>query len=195
MISKLSTSDLLAQKLLPAEFSKLKRHPISLILNNIRSLQNVGLIFRIADSFLIEKVYLTGFTGYPPLAEDDPRSEGVKEHAQREISKTAINLIPFVKWEYQKDPVLVIKELKKKDYQIVALEQTWQSKKFIGANYRFPLALIVGHERDGVDELLLDLSDLIIEIPMLGMGNSHNVAISTALTLSEIIFHQNPSKT
>lgn len=188
MIHKISTDELVKSKPDQSEFSKIKRNPIVLILHNVRSLQNVGLIFRLADAFLVEKVYLTGFTGYPPLSKDDPRPQNIQDHALREIQKTAINLLPFVPWEYQEDAVSLISELKKKKYQIVSVEQTKESVGFSKVSFKEPLALILGHERWGVDELLLDLSDLVVEIPMLGMGNSHNVAMTAAILLSRIVF-------
>lgn len=190
MINKLTTAELVKTKPSPAEFARLSRKPVVLILNNVRSLQNVGLIFRIADAFLIEKVYLTGFTGYPPLPKDDPRPQNIQAHALKEIEKTAINLLPFISWQYEENPIPLIQKLKKQKYQIVSVEQTKESEGFIEAAYRFPLALILGHERWGVDELLLDLSDLIVEIPMLGMGNSHNVAMTAAIILSELVNHR-----
>lgn len=189
MIHKLSTDDLTQSKPSPKGFQELPRNPISLILHNVRSLQNVGLIFRVADAFLVEKVYLTGFTGYPPLLQNDPRPPHIQTHALNEIQKTAINLLPFVPLEYQEDPIPLLKKLKKINYQIISVEQTKESVNFTKAKYKFPFVLIFGHERLGVDELLLDLSDLVIQIPMLGMGNSHNVAMSTGIILSEIVSH------
>jgi len=192
MIHKLTTEDLIQSKPQTEEFKKLRRNPIVLILHNVRSLQNVGLIFRVADAFLVEKIYLTGFTGYPPLLQNDPRPPHIQAHALNEIQKTAINLLPFIPWEYQENPIPLLKKLKKINYQIISVEQTKESINFIHAEYKFPLALLFGHERLGVDELLLDLSDLVIQIPMLGMGNSHNVAMSAGIILSEIVGHHLP---
>lgn len=189
MIHKLSTDDLTQSKPSFEDFQKLPKNPIVLILHNVRSLQNVGLVFRVADAYLVEKVYLTGFTGYPPLPQNDPRPSHIQLHALNEIQKTAINLLPFIPWEYQENPIPLLKKLKKINYQIISVEQTKESVNFTKAKYKLPLALIFGHERLGVDELLLDLSDLVIQIPMLGMGNSHNVAISAAIVLSEITNH------
>lgn len=192
MIHKLSTDDLTQSKPSPKGFPELPRNPISLILHNVRSLQNVGLIFRIADAFLVEKIYLTGFTGYPPLLQNDPRPTHIQAHALSEIQKTAINLLPFIPWEYQEDPIPLLKKLKNQNFQITSVEQAREAVDFTKADYRFPLILIFGHERLGVDELLLDLSDLVIQIPMLGMGNSHNVAMSAGIVLSEIANHHLP---
>lgn len=192
MIHKLSTDNLTQSKPSPQGFLELPKNPISLILHNIRSLQNVGLIFRVADAYLIEKVYLTGFTGYPPLLQNDPRPPHIQAHALNEIQKTCINLLPFIPWEYQEDPIPLLKKLKKINYQIISVEQTKESANFTQPKYKFPLVLIFGHERLGVDELLLDLSDLVIQIPMLGMGNSHNVAMSAGIVLSEIVSHHLP---
>lgn len=180
MVHKLTTDELVAQKPPAQNFIKAKRHPVSFILHNIRSLENVGLFFRLADAVLVEKIYLTGYTGYPGM-ENDAREERIIAHAEKEISKTAIKLVPFVPWEYNPDVLSVLGNLKRGNHQIVSVEQTDQSTDFRLAEYHFPLALIFGHERTGVKDELLEKSDLIVHIPMLGMGNSHNVAMSAAI--------------
>lgn len=193
---KYTTAELVSQKLSKAKFKKLKRNPIVFILHNIRSLENVGLFFRLADALRIEKIYLTGFTGYPTLPaealakegmEKDPRDPRIIAHAEKEINKTAIKLVPFVPWEQNKDVNSVFYQLRTTNYQLVGVEQTYESVDYSLALYRFPLALIFGHERTGVEEELLEKCDLIIHIPMLGMGNSHNVAISAAIISSELL--------
>ncbi|MDO8515184.1 MAG: TrmH family RNA methyltransferase [bacterium] len=173
---KYTTDELVAQKPTPKAFSMVKRNPIIFILHNIRSLQNVGLFFRLADALLIEKIYLTGYTGYPRLKDDD-RPERVILHAENEINKTAIKLVPFVPWERSE----TIPNLP--GYELVGVEQTDES-----VDYRTPClpagrptALIFGHERIGVEDDVLEKCDKIIHIPMLGMGNSHNVAMSAAI--------------
>ncbi len=135
---KYTTDELVSQKLSPGKFKKLKRNPIIFILHNIRSLENVGLFFRLADAILAEKIYLTGYTGYPRL-ENDLREERIILHAEKEINKTAIKTVPLVPWEKSETvPSLP-------GYQIIGVEQTDQSVDYTLAPYRFPLALIFGH--------------------------------------------------
>ncbi len=171
---KFTTDELVAQKPAVSKFKKMKRNPIVFVLHNIRSLQNVGLFFRLADAILAEKIYLTGYTGYPRL-ENDPREKRVIDHAEKEIEKTAIKLVPFVPWEKcDKIPELP-------GYQKVCVEQTNESVDYQKTEFKKPVALIFGHERTGVEDEILEKSDLIVHIPMLGMGNSHNVAMSAAI--------------
>lgn len=177
---KYTTDELVAQKPTEAELKKLPRNPLVFVLHNIRSLQNVGLFFRLADAIRAEKIYLTGYTGYPKL-ENDTRRPGAIIHAENEINKTAIKLVPLIPWEQSNDPLLVLNSLKSQNYQIVSVEQTDKSVDYMLAAYRFPLALIFGHERTGVEDEILEKSDLVVHIPMLGLGNSHNVAMSGAV--------------
>lgn len=171
---KYTTDELVAQKLPPEGFAKLKRRPLVFILHNLRSLQNVGLFFRLADALLVEKIYLTGYTGYPRL-QNDERQERIIIHAENEIDKTAIKLVPFVPWERSE----TIPDLP--GYQMIGVEQTNQSVDYSLADYRPPTALIFGHERTGVEDDILKKCDFVVHIPMLGMGNSHNVAMSAAI--------------
>lgn len=174
IMRKYTTDELVAQKPSPEEFAKIKRNPIVFILHNIRSLQNVGLFFRLADALLIEKIYLTGYTGYPRMVNDD-RPERVIIHAENEINKTAIKLVPFVPWEKsEKIPDLP-------GYQMIGVEQTDESIDYKIANCQLPIALIFGHERTGVEDEVLEKCNYVVQIPMLGMGNSHNVAMSAAI--------------
>jgi tRNA G18 (ribose-2'-O)-methylase SpoU len=182
---KFTTEELVSQKPSPEDFRKRPRYPLVFILHNIRSLQNVGLFFRLADAFLVEKIYLTGYTGFPRL-ENDLRDERVITHAEKEINKTAIKLVPFVPWEQHEDVHEIISHLKSQGFQIIAVEQTDESINYKKASYRFPIALIFGHERTGVEDDLLANCNLAIEIPMLGLGNSHNVATSAAIITSHL---------
>lgn len=182
---KYTTDELAGLKPTPGEFQKLKRSPVSFILHNIRSLENVGLFFRLADALLIEKIYLTGYTGYP-RKENDEREERIIAHAEKEIQKTAIKLVPFVPWERVEDINSLISQISP-ICQIVGVEQTDQSQDYRQAHFKTPLALLFGHERTGVEDELLNQCDLIIHIPMLGMGNSHNVAMSASIIASHIL--------
>ena len=183
---KFTTDELINQKPSEEEFKKLKRNPISFILHNVRSLENVGLFFRLADALLIEKIYLTGYTGYP-RTENDFREERIITHAEKEIQKTAIKLVPFVPWEQREDVLSLLSDLSNLNYQIVGIEQTDQSLDYTLAAFRYPLALIFGHERTGVENELLEKCDFVVHIPMLGRGNSHNVAVSAAIIANHIL--------
>lgn len=184
---KKTTEDLVSEKPSFSEFKKQERNPIVVILNNVRSLQNVGLVFRVCDAICARKLYLTGFTGYPPLPKNDPRRPGVITHAKNQIEKTAIKTVDYVPWEYQKDGVKLVKKLKKEGWQIVAVEQTWQSLNYEKAPYKFPVAIIFGHEREGIEDPVLALADFAVEIPMLGFGNSLNVAMAASVVGYELV--------
>ncbi len=186
VVHKYTTDELVAQKPEEEKFRKLPRNPVVFILHNLRSLENVGLFFRLADAIRAEKIYLTGYTGYPRKAADG-REERIIRHAEKEIEKTAIKLVPFVPWEQQEDVSKVLGGLKANGYQLIAVEQTDESIDYTQAPYRYPLALLFGHERTGVEEELLGECGLAIHIPMEGMGNSHNVAMSAAIISYHIL--------
>lgn len=183
---KLTTDELVAQKPAVSKFKKKKRNPIVFVLHNIRSLQNVGLFFRLADAILAEKIYLTGYTGYP-RKKNDTREKRVIDHAEKEIEKTAIKLVPFVPWEQKDDVLGLLSNLSNLGYLIVSVEQTDKSIDFDKAKYQKPITLVFGHERTGVEDEILKKSDLVVHIPMLGMGNSHNVAMSAAIISYHIV--------
>lgn len=182
---KISTEELVAQKLSLEEYKKTPKIPINVVVDGIRSLDNVGLLFRLCDAFRVNKLYLCGITGYPAVANDD-RPPHIIERQDRRINKTAIKTISYMDWEYRPDVVGIVKERKSKGEAIVVLEQTDESVNYQNTKYVFPMTLVVGHERTGVSDEILKMSDMVIEIPMRGMGNSHNVAVSTAIVLAEI---------
>jgi len=182
---KITTEELVASKLPLEEFKKLPKTPITVVVDGIRSLDNVGLLFRICDGFLVKKLYLCGITGYPVVPNDD-RPPHIIERQDRRINKTAIKTISYMDWEYKQDVEEVVRAQKTAGDQIVVLEQTDESKDYQKTEYQFPLTLVVGHERTGVSDAILNIADRIIEIPMQGMGNSHNVAVSTAIVLAQM---------
>lgn len=137
------------------------------ICDSIRSLHNVGSIFRTADGAGVDKIYLCGITGCP----DD-------EKAKEKIAKVALGAEKTVKWEYTRQTGRIVKKLKSEGYQIVALEQTKNSVDCFDFKPKFPMALIIGNEVEGVKKSLLDKSDKIIEIPMRGSKESLNVSVS-----------------
>lgn len=139
------------------------RLPFCILLNNIRSLHNVGSIFRTADGAGAEKIWVCGITGYPP---------------RLEIAKTALGAEKRIPWEYRKDAVTVLKELKNNGYKIVALEQARESIPYEDFIPESPVCLVVGHEISGVEDGLMPLCDAVLEIEMAGVKNSLNVAVA-----------------
>ena len=183
---RITTEELVASKPALEEFKKQPKTPITVVVDGIRSLDNVGLIFRICDGFRVKKLYLCGITGYP-MVENDERPPHTIERQDRRIKKTAIKNVEYMDWEYKPDVEAVVAEQKSAGDKIVVLEQTDTSTDFQKTDYQFPLTLVVGHERTGVSDAILKVADHIIEIPMHGMGNSHNVAVSTAIVLTEMM--------
>lgn len=185
---KYTTKELVSAKPTVAKYKKIPKNPIVVIADNIRSLENVGLIFRLCDAFRTEKLYLCGITGYPKI-ENDPRRFALQERANRMIKRTAIKTIGLVPWEHRDQTIDVVKELKEKNYQIISIEQTDQSIEYTKADIHFPIALVVGHERNGIENKVLKKSNIIVQIPMYGVGNNLNVATALAIVGYEMIHH------
>jgi tRNA G18 (ribose-2'-O)-methylase SpoU len=156
----------------------------------VRSLANVGLIFRVCDALRVERLYLCGITGYPvdPEPGRDPRPRHVQERAEREIAKTAVMAIPYVPWEYASSATGVVEALRGRGYQVVAVEQTHTSVAYTRAGiYRQPVALVFGHERAGIAPAALETADMCVEVPVYGMANSLNVAMACTLVGYEVL--------
>jgi len=186
MPTKKTTEELVGERPSADEVSKLPRTPISIIVDNVRSLDNVGLLFRLSELARIEHLYLAGYTGYPEKEGDD-RSQATLDRHHSRINKTAVYAVPHQPWSHVADPVPLVQDLKGKGYQIVSLEQTTNSKPYHQVDYTLPIAFIIGHERQGVRQELIDLSDQVVEIPIHGLGNSHNVAMSCGIVLYHIL--------
>jgi tRNA G18 (ribose-2'-O)-methylase SpoU len=160
------------------------------VLDDVRSLANVGLLFRVCDALRVEKLYLCGITGHPadPKPERDPRPRHVQDRAEREIAKTAVMAVPFVPWEYHASAVELLPRLRERGYQLVAVEQAHNSVNYTQPGmYRPPLALIFGHERAGVASAALQAADVCVEVPVYGMANSLNVAMACSVVGYEIV--------
>lgn len=176
---KLSHDEISKKRSTLETISSVKKLPVYVILNSIRSNYNVGSIFRTSDGAMIEKLYLCGYTPHPP---------------KKEILKTALGATESVKWEYVKDPLNVIKELKSNGVKICALELTENSKPYYELTKNdFPLALVVGNEISGVSQEILDHCDFSIEIPQYGIKQSLNVAVAYGIAIFELrkIFDRN----
>jgi tRNA G18 (ribose-2'-O)-methylase SpoU len=184
------TAELVAAKPTPRVFARLPRAPVSVVLDDVRSLANVGLIFRLCDATRVERLYLCGITGHPayPDPERDPRPRHVQERAEREIAKTAVMAMPYVPWEYQHSALDVVLRLRGRGYQVVAVEQAYGSVPYTTPRiYEPPLCLIFGHERAGVTPVALQAADLCVEVPMYGMANSLNVAMAFSVVTFEVL--------
>jgi tRNA G18 (ribose-2'-O)-methylase SpoU len=182
-----STAELVARKPDDATFLGLPRAPLAVVLDDVRSLANVGLIFRICDALRVERLYLCGITGHP-AGDNDTRPRHVQERATREIAKTAVMAVPYVPWEYRESAVVAVQELRECGYQVVAVEQAHGSRPYTEPGlYRAPLCLVFGHERAGITRAALDRTDLCVEIPVFGMANSLNVAMACALVGYEVM--------
>lgn len=149
-----------------------KRLPVYVVLNSIRSSYNVGSIFRTSDGAMIEKLFLCGYTPHPP---------------KKEVLKTALGSQDSVSWEYVKDPKEVILELKEKGTKICALELTDSSFPYYNIHKTdFPLCLLIGNEISGVSQDLLDMCDFSIEIPQYGIKQSLNVAVAYGIAIFDL---------
>ena len=148
------------------EVKKIPRLPISILVENVRSVHNVGSIFRSADGFGADRIYLTGYTACPP---------------REDLSKTALGSEKVVPWEHFKNPMDAAKKILKQGILLVLLEQTVQSKPIYDIQWKFPVCFIVGNEVTGVSEKLSDMADIHAEIPMRGIKQSLNVSVATGV--------------
>ena len=157
------------------DFKKSKKTSAIVVLDNIRSIHNVGSIFRTSDSFLIEKIIISGYTATP---END------------RMKKTALGSSDSVDWEYSDDIIETIKKLQKKDVKIISIEQADESLKIekfnpvTGTKYAF----IFGNEVDGVSDDIINVSDEVIEIPQVGTKHSLNVSVAAGIVLWDFFF-------
>lgn len=189
MIKKKTTQQLVQERPAPEEILSLPRTPLSVLVDNVRSLDNVGMIFRLCELARVEHLYLTGFTGHPRIP-NDPREEGLIARHEHRIFKTAVYAANFQPWSYTEDPAPLVKQLKEDGQNVIALEQTSHSVPYhqlLTTHYKLPTTLIVGHERQGVRQELVELADTVIEIPIRGLGNSHNVAVATGIVVYHIL--------
>ena len=156
-----------------SEFKDKEKLPVAVVLDNVRSMHNIGSVFRTADGFAVEKIFLCGITAQPP---------------HREIEKTALGATQSVDWTYHADPVDAVKQLRSKGYIILAIEQAEESimlNTFIpesGKKY----ALIFGNEVNGVSDEVMEIIDHCIEIPQFGTKHSFNIAVSAGIVLWDV---------
>ncbi|MEC4112888.1 RNA methyltransferase [Myroides pelagicus] len=175
---KLANSELERKNI--EEFKASEKTPIIIVLDDIRSLHNIGSVFRTCDAFLIEKVYLCGITATPP---------------NKEIHKTALGATDTVEWAYSKDVLEVIKQLKEDGVSIQSVEQVENSVMLneFKVQETTKYALVFGNEVKGVSQAVVDLSDGIIEIPQLGTKHSLNISVSAGIVIWDL-FQQMKNK-
>lgn len=154
---------------------KSRKKDFFVIAHNIRSLYNVGSVFRTADAFGISKIYLTGYTGTP---------EQVKY--RQKIAKSALGAESFVPWEYHKSAAKLIRRLHSLGVRVVGLENNVKAKKLSRAGFKAPVALVLGEETKGIPKPILKLCDEIVEIPMAGEKESLNVAVAFGIAAYKI---------
>ncbi len=147
-------------------------NPIYVVLENVRSLFNVGAIFRTADGVGAAGIYLTGFTGFPP---------------RKEIHRVALGAEETVAWAYVRNPVSAIECLKEQGVQVIAIEQTDGSVDFGKFSYRFPVAAVLGHEVEGVRPETVAACDGVVHIPMCGHKTSLNVSVAGGVILYDLL--------
>lgn len=157
------------------ELKQFKRNPIYFVLDNVWDTYNIGSMFRLGDAIAVEKIFICGESEYPPSSR---------------IHKAAVGTEEWVPWEKRDSTVEVIEELKKRGVQIIAIEQDKRSidyRQLTVDNLKFPVALVVGHETTGVSKEVLDMADLIVELPMFGINKSINVWGSLAIISYKVI--------
>ncbi|HIA36885.1 MAG TPA: TrmH family RNA methyltransferase [Flavobacteriales bacterium] len=155
------------------DFKRAEKLPIVIILDNVRSLHNIGSVFRTSDAFLLEGIYLCGISARPP---------------HRDIQKTALGATETVSWEYFDETIKGIAQLKNQDYEILAIEQTEDSMAlhdFIPQKKK-KYALVFGHEVKGVSQEVIDYCDGCLEIPQIGTKHSLNISVSVGITIWDL---------
>lgn len=171
-MKKLTHAEISTKRVPPHEMATISRPPVAALLDNVRSLYNVGSIFRTSDGARLERLFLTGYTPHPP---------------RREIEKTALGATGTVPWEYHRDPLAALEANKAAGRQICALELTDSSIPYYDLRpTSFPLCLVVGNEITGVSREVLSRCDLAIEIPMFGTKQSLNVAVAYGIVLFDL---------
>ncbi len=167
---KLKNSEL--NRLDAEQFKAAKKTPLIIVLDNIRSLNNIGSVFRTADAFLIEKIYLCGITATPP---------------HKDIRKTALGATESVEWEYRKDTLELVKQLKQ-DYHCLAIEQAENAQMLntFQVEEQLKYVVIFGNEVKGVSQEVVDSCHSVLEIPQFGTKHSLNIAVSVGVVVWDI---------
>lgn len=175
-MKKLSMDEL--QRSSIEDFKNSGKHPLVVVLDSVRSMSNVGSIFRTCDGFAVEKLFLCGITAQPP---------------HKEITKTALGATESVDWEYRQDVVELVIQLKNEHFKVFLIEQTDNSIMLDQFQYQpqDKIAIVLGNEVFGVDEKLLPICDGVIEIPQYGTKHSFNVTIAGGIVIWEMVKQMN----
>lgn len=170
---KLNAQELRQTEPTEDQITSLKKQPMYIVLDNVLDTYNIGSIFRLADAVAAEKIYLCGETLTPP---------------NHRIKKASIDTWKWVEWEYTKSAKAALEQLTTNNSQltIIAVEQDKRSQRFDQVVYRLPLVLIVGNETYGVSKEVLDMADMIVELPMWGINRSLNVMVSLGIVLYKV---------
>jgi tRNA G18 (ribose-2'-O)-methylase SpoU len=172
-MKKLTHEQIAQNRVKKTELQSLERFPLYVLLDNIRSLYNVGSIFRTSDGARIAKLFLTGFTACPP---------------RKEIEKTSLGATSTVPFEYYKEPEEIIVHLKANGIKICVLEHISESVPYFSVSKKdFPLCLVVGNELTGISQKIISHADMAIEIPMYGFKQSLNVAVAYGIAIFELV--------
>ena len=169
---KRTNDELKADRPTEAEIKFIDKMPIYIMLENIRSVHNVGSVFRSADGFGVSKIYLTGYTACPPR--DD-------------LSKTALGADKVVPWEHFENPLDAIESLRKNNIHLVAVEQTVHSKCIYDYEFNFPTCIVLGNEVTGISEEVLTCISDHVEITMKGIKQSFNVSVAAGIVCFEMM--------
>jgi 23S rRNA (guanosine2251-2'-O)-methyltransferase len=161
---------------MPASF------PLVLLLSNIRSLYNVGSIFRTAEATGVQRIICAGITPYPQLARD-PRPMFEADRTTQQIAKTALGAEKLIDNLHYDSSQQAVQDYQRQGYSVAVLEQSARSVNLFTYHPQFPLLLVLGHERDGVEPALIDLAQDVLEIPMSGLKESLNVSVAAGIAL------------
>ena len=172
-MKKLTHNEILNERLTEKEALDSQRHPIYVIAHNIRSLYNVGSLFRTCDSALVSGFVMTGFTPHPP---------------RKEIEKTALGAVDSVPWSYEKEIFKAINSFKERNIKVFALELTNEKRQYDSLTQEeFPICIVAGNELTGLDDEVISQCDDAIEIPMFGVKHSLNVSVATGIAIYEAL--------
>ncbi|WP_308991383.1 RNA methyltransferase [Mariniflexile litorale] len=168
---KLKNSEL--NRLSVEDFKEIKKTPIIIVLDNIRSLNNIGSVFRTSDAFIVEKIYLCGITATPP---------------HKDIHKTALGSTDTVDWEYAENTIELVEKLKTKNIKVVSIEQTENATMLddFKPEKNTKYALIFGNEVKGVAQNVVSSSDVVLEIPQFGTKHSLNISVSCGVVVWDV---------
>jgi tRNA G18 (ribose-2'-O)-methylase SpoU len=171
---KLTFEEITQQRYSADEMQQVQRFPVYVILENIRSMYNVGAMFRTSDAACVQELIICGYTARPP---------------RKEIDKTALGATETVPWRYVQTGAEAVKYLKEQGVYVIALEHCENSRNIMTMTFSGPVGLVVGNEVDGVSQETISVCDCAAEIPMFGMKQSLNAAVAYGIAVFQLIQH------